>query len=51
MNVVDASVLVILGMALVAGAPAVVYFLLPPKALEAAGQHGRYAGLGSPLAR
>jgi hypothetical protein len=47
MNVMEVVVLLISGLALVAGVPAVLYFLLPQSVLEAAARHGRYAGLGT----
>jgi hypothetical protein len=47
MNLIAVVVLSILGLVLVAGVPAVLYFLLPRSVLEAAMHHGRYAGLGA----
>jgi hypothetical protein len=47
MNLIEMVVLSILCLALVAGVPAVLYFLLPQAVLEAATRHGRYAGLGA----
>ncbi len=47
MNLIEVIVWLISGLALVAGVPAVLYFLLPQSVLEAAARHGRYAGLGT----
>jgi hypothetical protein len=47
MNPIEAVTLSILGLALVAGVPAVLYFFLPRSVLEAATRHGRYVGLGA----
>ncbi|MGA2188789.1 MAG: hypothetical protein ABSH33_09665 [Steroidobacteraceae bacterium] len=47
MNLIAVVVLSILGLVLVAGVPAMLYFLLPRTVLEAAMRHGRYAGLGA----
>jgi hypothetical protein len=46
MTVIEVVVLLISGLALAAGVPAVLYFLLPQSVLESATRHGRYAGLG-----
>ena len=47
MNLVAVVVLLISGLALVAGVPGMLYVLLPQSVLQAAARHGRYAGLGA----
>jgi hypothetical protein len=47
MNPIEAVTLSILGLALVAGVPALLYFFLPRSVFEAATRHGRYVGLGA----
>ena len=46
MHVTESIVLELLGLALVIGVPALLYFLLPQAVLDTATRHGRYAGLG-----
>ena len=47
MNPIEAVMLTIAGLALVAGLPVALYFFLPRSVLEAATRHGRYVGLGA----
>jgi len=48
MTVIESITWVILGSAVVAGVPGLLYFRLPRAVLDSAMRHGRYAGLGVP---
>ena len=47
MQTFELVILALAGVALIAGLPAALYLLLPASALERAGRHGRFAGLGT----